>query len=78
MKNQERMDDLRHKVNMYFDNELSQEDKQDVLRRVDDDPRFQRIFNKEKTFRDFIKNNVTRPAVSPDLIQTIKDRIKTY
>ena len=43
---------------------------------MESDPRGNKIFNKEKDFRDFVKNNVRRPAVSPDFIQNIKDRIR--
>ncbi len=67
---------IRQRINMYFDNELSQEDKSQLLHQVDEDPRCQKIFHKEKNFRDFIKSNVKQSTVSPDLIQNIRDRIR--
>jgi len=68
--------DLRHSISLYFDNALNTADEKNLIDRVNADPTYSRIFNKEKNFRDFIKNNVKRPTVSPDLIQTIRSRVK--
>ena len=76
MDNLHNVHDIRNQVNLYFDNALGENEKQELLSKVDNDPRCCKIFNKEKHFREFIKNNVTRPSVSSDLIQTIKDRIR--
>ena len=67
---------LRQQINLLLDNELPKEDHQNLINRKESDPRCNKIFNKEKDFRDFVKNNVRRPAVSPDFIQNIKDRIR--
>ncbi len=67
---------LRQQINLLLDNELPKEDHQNLINRMESDPRCNKIFNKEKDFRDFVKNNVRRPAVSPDFIQNIKDRIR--
>lgn len=76
MRNQENTGILRSKINLYFDNALSQEEKSSLLEQVNSDTRCSKMFNKEKTFRDYIKNNVKRSSVSPDLIQSIKDNIR--
>lgn len=76
MKNHRNIDEFRQQVSLYFDNELSREDEKKFLKKVNDDPKCGKVFNKEKSFRDFIKSNVTRPAVSPDLIQTIKNKVR--
>jgi hypothetical protein len=68
--------DLRHKINLYFDKALPEEDQKQLLRQVDNDPNCCQMFNKEKHFRDFIKNNVKRSPVSQDIIQSIRDRIR--
>ena len=68
--------DIRNQVNLFFDNELADTEKQELLQRVETDPKITKIFKQEKTYRDFIKNNVSRPKVSSDFIQTIKDRIR--
>ena len=76
MKNQDNFQQIRQKINLYFDNALDKEDEKNLLHQIDEDPRCHKIFHKEKNFRDFIKTNVKRSAVSPDLIQTIRDRIR--
>ena len=76
MGNLHNVHDIQNQVNLYFDNALGENEKQELLSRVDNDPRCSKIFNKEKNFREFIKNNVSRPTVSSDFIQSIKDRIR--
>ena len=76
MKNHRDIDEFRQQVNLYFDNELSKDDERNLMDQVDSDPRCSKVFNKEKSFRDFIKSNVKRPSVSPDLIQTIKKKVR--
>jgi hypothetical protein len=67
---------LRQQINLLLDNELPKEDQQNLIIRMESDPRCNKIFNREKDFRDFVKNNVRRPSVTPDFIQNIKDRIR--
>jgi len=76
MRNHGNDGDIRDQINMYFDNALSNEEQQSLLQQVSADPQAGQIFQKEKHFRDYIKNNVKRSSVSPDLIQSIKDRIR--
>jgi hypothetical protein len=61
---------------LYFDNALSEDDQRELMSEVQKDPKCQREFTKEKSFRDFIRNNVKRSSVSPDLIQSIRDKIR--
>lgn len=68
--------ELRKRINAYFDNALNKEEEQSLMQEVKDDNNCCRIFNKEKSFRTFIKTNVKRSSVSPDLIQNIRDRIR--
>jgi hypothetical protein len=72
----ESFNDLRNKINLYFDNELDSNDQQSLLNKIDHDPACSKLFNKEKSFRDFIKNNVKRPTVSQEFIRNLKDRIQ--
>ena len=76
MPNFENMNEMRANINLYFDNQLTNDAQQNLLNKVDSDSTCHKIFTQEKNIRDFIKNNVTRPAVSPDLIQNIKNNIK--
>ncbi len=70
--------DIQNRVNLYFDNALGESEKRELLNQVSNDPKCSKIFNKEKNFREFIKNNVTRPSVSSDFIQNIKDKVRYF
>lgn len=76
MKKTNNSHDLRHQVNLYFDNALNDNEKSELLQKVDLDPKCNKIFNKEKNFRNFIKDNVKRPSVSSDLIDSIRNQIR--
>ena len=76
MKNRDHLQEFRTRVSLYFDNELNADDERKLLNEVDHDSKCNKIFKKEKVFRDFIKNNVRRSSVSPDLVQSIKDQIR--
>ena len=76
MDNQNELNDIRRQIGMYFDQALSEQEQQSLLERVNVDPAFHRVFNQEKEIRDHIRQNVHRPGVSPDLIQSIKDNIR--
>jgi len=65
--------DMRKRVSLYFDKAMSKEDETAFLSDKDQDPHFVQLFNQEKTAREFIKNQVRRPSVSPDLIQNIRN-----
>ncbi len=76
MEEREQVQNLRHKIELYFDKALPENEQQDLLHKVKTDPDCSEMFNNEKSFRDLIKNGVKRTPVSPDLIQTIKERIR--
>jgi uncharacterized coiled-coil DUF342 family protein len=76
MTNFENMNEIRASINLYFDNALTTDAQQNLLNKVDSDSTCHKIFNQEKNIREFIKNNVTRPEVSPDFIQNIMNNIK--
>lgn len=67
---------LRHQINLFLDNELPKDDQANLIQHMKADARCNKIFNKEKDFREFVKNNVRRPSVTPDFVQNLKDRIK--
>lgn len=75
MKNSPGDHDFVSRVNMYLDNELSSEAQEQFLKDVNSNPSFSKIFEKEKSFKQLLQNNIARKSVSPDLIQRIKDKI---
>ena len=76
MKNSPSYQDLVKKVTMYLDNELTKEAERDLLKEIKQNPAYLQLLHKEQSFREFIKSRVQRRAVSPALIQSIKERIK--
>lgn len=76
MKDFKNLNEVRETINLYFDDALNSQDQMDLLNRIDTDQRCKKIFHQEKNIRTFIKNNVARPAVSPDVIKNIKNHIR--
>lgn len=64
-----------HQVNLYFDNRLNEDSTHELLEVVNMDPECKTLFNREKNFREFVKNNIKRPPASPELISTIKNKL---
>ncbi len=65
------------KVNLYLDNELSKEAERELLIELKQNPIYRDVLSKEKSFREFLRSRIQRRKVSPALIQSIKDKIKT-
>lgn len=77
MRNQQNYSDLIQRVTMYLDNELSREAERELLKEIKSNPAYIEVLSKERSFRDFIKSRVHRRKVSPVLIQSIKDKIRS-
>lgn len=71
----EKHNEIQNRVSLFFDNALGETERKALLTQVDSDPKCSKIFQKEQNYRNFIKNNITRPTVSTDLIQSIKNSI---
>ena len=65
-----------NRVAMYLDNELTKQEERDLLLEIKTNPQLMEFFNKEKSFREFIRNKVQRRQVSPALVQNIKEKIQ--
>jgi len=76
MRNQNDNSDLRQKINLYLDNALGAKEQEDLFDKVNSDPRFSQMFQDERNSRDYIKTNLRKESVSPDLIQSIRDNIR--
>jgi len=75
MQNLDRIKKIKENVSLYFDNALSKEDEETLMNNVNSDPKFNAMFNQEKTAREFLKNNVKRSSVSDDLLKQIRNNI---
>jgi hypothetical protein len=69
--------DVKKQIALFFDNELCQDEMNNLLNQVGNDPKCCSMFEKEKKFRNYIKSNITRPQVSSDLINLIRTKITT-
>lgn len=69
------MDYLSQQVNLCLDDRLTDESKDSLMQFVNNDRDCQQLFEKEKNFRDFIKNNIKKPSATPDLINSIKNKL---
>ena len=78
MENSNKYIGLKKKISLLLDDQLDGGESQTLLKMVDDDPKCCSIYNKEKDFRAFIKNNIARPGVSESLIQSIKQNINSH
>ncbi len=70
-----KVQEIQNRVTLFFDKQLGEAEKKALLLQVEQDPKCSKIFKKEQTCRDFIKNNVTRPKVTVDFINTIRNSI---
>jgi hypothetical protein len=68
--------DFRQKVDMMLDKALSKEGEEEVMSKIKDNPDYERLLKNERNFRDFVRGNVVRPKVTPEFIQSIKDKIR--
>jgi hypothetical protein len=67
---------LRRKISLFLDNELPKDIRQEFEQSIESDLTVGRIINKEKDFKEYIKNNIRRPEVSPQLVESIKSKIR--
>ena len=68
--------DFRKKVDMMLDNALTKEGEEEVMNKIKDNPAYEQLLNNERNFRDFVRGNVIRPKVTPEFIQSIKDKVR--
>ena len=68
--------DFRKKVDMMLDNALTKEGEEEVMNKIKDTPAYEQMLNNERNFRDFVRGSVVRPKVTPEFIQSIKDKVR--
>ncbi len=72
-----KVQDLLQRVSLYLDGELNKEEERELLAEIQSNKEYYQILSKEKSFREFIKSRLQRRSVSPNLVQSIKDKIRT-
>jgi len=69
--------DLSRRMTLYLDGELNTEQERELLQEIQQNPQYVQLLSKEQHFREFIKSRLQRKSVSPTLVQSIKDKIRT-
>ncbi len=69
-------DDIYTRLTLLVDNELSQEAENELLKEIKSNPDYADYLAKEKSFRTFIRARLPRRKASPDLLETLKEKIK--
>jgi hypothetical protein len=67
---------LKKQVEMYFDQALDPQSRDEFLQKVNTDPTYQQAFEREQSMRNQIKAHVYRPDNSSQLIKAIKNQIR--
>ena len=75
MKNYNLLNYFSQQVNLYLDNRLNEDSRQNLLDAVENDDTCNQVFQREKQFRDLIKNNAKRQSASIELINSIKKQL---
>ena len=70
-------EDVFQRVNLYLDGRMSQTEVSSFRTDMNQNPAISEAMNHEQSFRDLLKNSVHRRTVSSDLIQNIKNKIRT-
>jgi hypothetical protein len=71
--NQERI--FRQKLTMYLDGALSKEEEREFLAEIKNSPTYLSQLQHEQSFREFLRQKLSRKTVSPALVQSIKSKI---
>lgn len=75
MKNDNLLNYFSNQVNLYLDNRLDKESEENLMDTVQKDSECNKVFQKEKQFRDFIKQKAKRTSASSELINSIKSKL---
>ena len=75
MKRSETSGEIKRKIHMLFDNALDHHEANNILEKVDSDPKYSSVYRKEKDFSEFVRTNIARPGVSNNLIENIKNSL---
>lgn len=72
----EKNENFRDLIELYFDKAIEKDDKEKLFKQMDSNPLVHQLFEKEKTYRNYIRTHVKRPSVPTGFIDSIKNRIK--
>lgn len=65
------------RMNLLLDNELTPENERELLEQIKTNPSYRTLLSEEKSFREFVKSRIHRKTVSPSLVRSIKEKIRS-
>lgn len=65
----------RELISLFLDQALEPEEQKEFLSKVNSNPNLSAAVEREKQFRKMIKNKLNRPALEPDFIKTLKNKL---
>lgn len=77
MNNFQNSQDFLKQMNLLLDNELTPEKEREMLAEIKSNPNYRSLLSQEKSFREFVKSRIHRKSVSPSLVRSIKDKIRS-
>lgn len=69
--------EFRRKLTMYLDSALSKEEEREFLAEIKNSPTYVAHLQHEQSFREFLRQKISRKSVSPALIESIKSKINS-
>lgn len=77
MNNFQNSQDFLQRMNLLLDNELTPDKEREMLEEIKSNPSYRTLLSQEKSFREFVKSRIHRKSVSPSLVRSIKEKIRT-
>ena len=69
--------DFNQRLNLLLDNQLTPDMEREMLEEIKTNKKYRTLLSQEKSFRDFVKSRIHRKKVSPSLVQSIKEKIRS-
>ena len=65
--------ELRRRISKYFENDAQTHEKENIFNEIQSHPNGPEALQRERVIREKIKAHVSRPSVSPGLVDQIKN-----
>lgn len=77
MNNYQNSQDFVQRLNLLLDNQLTPEMEREMLEEIKNNKEYRTLLSQEQSFREFVKSRIHRKKVSPSLVQSIKEKIRS-
>jgi len=76
MSDRHNFNEINERANLFLDHALDRSQEDEFIHQAHTNEDVSSILDTERSFRELIRNNITRQPVSPNLIQSIRSRIR--